>query len=443
MRWLRSILFKVRGFFDNQEAVEMISVDNLSAWLDQQSNFILENSGMYQEVQEFIQKLKEHRWMLECKMDDWEKMIPVLHEQRSEIINLLSECRKMLELITIPNDYSMRQIANLLSRLHHDIELLSKVLEQNIFFKNYEFLFTEQDKDPTHSRMNPLMEELISLNGLCDSFERRIAPTGLVKIQNLSGRINKLRHFNEQISSLRSGIVAKKERLKVSRIKSKEKEDHLGNLRKNQEYVDGIEVKKKKESVQADVQENKEAILDFFVDLKSLLEHYRDLHPDNSVVQDYVIDPLRAFSNDEGLAILHVLQHLQAALTAGKLPFSIKDMTDADEKLHSASNGYLEKLKQNQISLMQELESIRGSPRNMDYLLKVEEAQYRHEHFAKQVDSLQNQISQAQDEIQEYKEKARRERDLFQQLVRISLQREVTIIADTFDNSLSMQELQA
>jgi len=170
-----------------------------------------------------------------------------------------------------------------------------------------------------------------------------------------------------------------------------------------------------------------EEIIIYFSKLQQILKNYQQFNVTGNYVNEYLVDSLKAFLNDEGLSIIHALDHLRAIIISGKL--------DLDPQLIKSSLILLEKEKVNNlrqlqlhiINLNKKLNESNQEHENKDFLEKLEDANYRLQHFRDQEKQLNNQINNLEEDFNETIEIRSREKKMFQNIVKIGLNKEILI----------------
>ena len=88
---------------------------------------------------------------------------------------------------------------------------------------------------------------------------------------------------------------------------------------------------------------------------------------------------------------------------------------------------YLNQLQQNQSRLTEELHSLGWIPANNDFISKVEDLEYRLEHFSRQIEALSGEILLLEDKKIKLIEQLAGEQNLFQNMVDAELHKKVII----------------
>ncbi len=84
---------------------------------------------------------------------------------------------------------------------------------------------------------------------------------------------------------------------------------------------------------------------------------------------------------------------------------------------------------QKRFELKQQLDQLEKTVGNKDFILKIDESQYRLDHFMQQAEKLQQELTQLDDDFREKEFSLERELELFRNLVRLGLLKEIEIKA--------------
>src|SRR3989344_5356244 len=175
MGWLR----KLRLFFKPEPDLELIPLADAADWLQSEAKLVIKESKS--SFLEPIKKLKNRRWMLECYLDDWEEKLH--QEPHSEISRILQETRKILEQITFAETITFERILSLSKQLQLDFEFLIKLIEESSFVHNYAFFISDQEKEKI--TVNPLLKEILEMEGIRTDLEQCLTISGLRKMETI------------------------------------------------------------------------------------------------------------------------------------------------------------------------------------------------------------------------------------------------------------------
>ncbi len=333
MKWLKSLFEKVGVSSSVQPRVESVPLNDLREWLENKSQEIISKQKLQDHVVDITNLLKDKRWVIEGKLDEWQSKInPV---RQSEVSSVLLEARKIMGLIEFPEKMTVDRFLSFHSKLELELERFSKRVESDPFQQQFSVVF------PENVGANPLLKELLEVNGLCTDFEQRVVQSGYSKVDTLMKRAGLIEKYIEELQQLQQALQINTAKLSALTEKQKEKEADLLLLQQNPTYTAFLKIK-------------------------------------------------------EGRAKL--LAEIEKAPTMQE-KFELKQQVDALEK----------------------------STGNRDFIIKLEEAIYRLDHFNQQIDKFRQEVTIIEEEIEELINRRGRELDLFKNLVKISLGKEIEV----------------
>jgi hypothetical protein len=411
----QQILLKIRYFFSSEQELETVSLIHLEGWLVEQSLTVTRQSGVAAELEKYVQQCKEKRWVLECQLDEWQKRLTL---NNLDIKTFLSKTRSVLELAEF-NDDLLGSVLTFNKKLEEPLNKLIEKVENSPFAHSYSFIL---EKDAPHLNVNPLLKELIELKALRDWLEQKIVKSGLRALETLEGKRQKLEEVINDTTQLRDSVQIKKERLHAAQRKSKEKQEDLIKLQEVPEYKNLLAKKQEKQKLKVKLEGYESEVIKGLEELKHILKIYHRLDP-QELVERYLQSPWLAFTDDEGLSFVHILQHLEAMIKAGKM-----QVEDSEENLKLIAD-LIEKLphwQREQNKIRQQLDKVNKATIG-DFLQKVEEAEYRAQHFRSQEGKMREELHRLEEELDDRAELIKRERYFFENLVRISIKRNIKI----------------
>lgn len=425
MGWLYSLIVKVRNFLKSKPELERISLSELKNGLTDKSKEVMALSNY--NVKEHSQRLKEKRWLLECYLDEWSKK-----SSSEQVQKIFKKTREVLEQIVFPDeDLGTILLVNL--RLNGEVESLITEIEETDFSHNFAFLL--KDEERVIVSVNPLLKELIELESIRESFERVATQSGLRKIEVILKRISKLQELVSTVSELKSQIQNKRDKLKATKDRRQQKEFELQQLREDQRYGSIKAIENKKTELERRINEQKQAVLGFFEDLKSVLQQYshfgNSLGSDEKVNEEidlYLSDAYTALINDGKLTILEILTNCKAALLSNKFNLDAEEAQTILTRLRNFE--ILKKWQSDNLLFNSELDQLANGSRSdeKEFITKRDDIKYRLDHFIWQEERVHEETMIIESKESELSEEIIRNKDLLQNLISISLNRKVEII---------------
>lgn len=325
MGWLMNFLekFKIIESEDyGEEAEPGIHVNDLLEWLIKEKQNLISKHQLEEKVNNYTHKLKEKRWILECKVDEFEKS---LGERKEMFAPFLSESRKILESMT-PEKKTVESTISMNIRLEN-VEKILRLIEENSI----------EDKEILTSLLN----EFLDLQRHKEGFDETISQSGFSKMQTLFNKATELGQSMENLRNSREEINVRKAHLSKIKVKLEEKEAELYTLQQREHYAKFKEIREERLSLQKEL----EACIDF------------------------------------------------------KEKFDIKHKLDLVEKKVG----------------------------DKDYLFRIDEAQYRVDHFLEQFNKQEQEIKDLLEKIENGMARRDREIDMFVNLVKIGLEKEIMV----------------
>jgi len=409
------------SLFKSQKEVspaQVLPITRLDSWLKEQYQDLLSHTKLGEESLRYIEKLKEQRWLLECKLDEWQKLLP--KEKRTEVETIFNNTRVVLDLLTFSANDPVERIFSLHKKFAVKLIYLIKSIEGTSFAHNFSFLPVE-DQEP-----NPLLEELQLFRELAHHFEQKLNLSGLRTLENLSDKQVQFLNYTQTISSLRKQKQDLLFRFNASEERRKEKELELEELKAKPGFSEVYGGEKQRKVLQQQLQEHQEQVYAFFSPLLPLFKEYLKAM-DNGLLSAYVHDPLAAFARDEELKIIPVLQEVKEAMEKGYVPIPLAQAQFYFGFIEQAQGGYLKPLQRRQKTLLQESSQVQIPSHNKLIAHKLQEAQYRFDHFAQQAQLGKERLSALDEEIKEAGDQRNREVELFCNMVKVSLGKEIVL----------------
>ncbi len=422
MGWLKRLIW----YFQDDENLELIPVVELNGWLQQEAKVLLK--PFKPSISESLRKLKDRRWILECYLDEWQEKLK--KELNPEISELFIETRRLLEQITFSEQIVSYRILSLNKSLETGFAELIQRIEQSSFVHNFAFLLAESDK--TKISVNPLLKEILEMEGIRAELDRYLITSGLRKIEAISQKLEQLERRLLNCDELRALIRHKSERLKELEQWQSQKNMDYNLLQKDRRYQEIQLLDVKKNETKQKLTVVVEEIQRFFEDLK-LLCNFK-LFFNQEPINNYCADPIEALTRDEGLSILHLLKHAQAALTSGQLDVAADEAELLFFRLNNIND--LVQWHNNYFSLKRELQQLSSGVVGQEFLTKVEDARYRLEHFTRQLDKAQEEVYRLETRLSALQERVLQDRIHLKNLIHIGLNKQIEIITENFEKEV-------
>src|SRR3989344_1790435 len=457
LSWLKNIF---RTVPEQKLLPTLVHIHDLPNWLDVRKNELVERYKLSSDILAYTNKLKSKRLELECSVDEWQKNIPL--GRRDELNNFFVNTRKLLDLITFSDDLNIDKISRFDERFEQVLAALIRQIEKSSFAEDFKFMDVFEEKheerrfsaessseedtlenntensknskennkeNSTENRINPLLKELLEFRTLLRVFEGKSAAAGMKTVHNLQKKVGEFQQRSESTSKLKKKLRLIEDRLQQAETIKGEKEAEFQGLKNDPRFKDIGSLQEQLDHVRKEEDTVETEVISFFSKLKPLLQEYIKIQ-DHQLVRSYIDDPGAAFLLDENVSILHVLEHLKAAVQQGLIVIDPLQANEYFALLDKARKGYLEELYRRQMAAHQELEGSPSSPimlKNRDFMMKVEEARYRVEHFQKQLREMEQRKIKTQEQIEEITETQQRELDVFIQTAKMAFGKEIQV----------------
>lgn len=419
MDWLSRSL----QLFKKKKIIEIVPIplSQLKLWIQKQSREIIAQSNLHYVVTEYKQKLAERRWMLECYLDQW-------HDKNTqeEIDIFLSKTRQLLEKITF-SEGDIDAIISTNSLLKEKVEKLIEEVEQSPFAHHFRELIEVQQAESSLA-INPLLKELMELNGIMADLEQHASRRGLKTIKSLIRKEQKLQQSTIKLTALRLKVQRQREKWKLAEKLKQEKEAELSLLQQNPNYETATATQQQKKTLHHKIADRKKVVTTIFQQLQPLLEQYQQLHPDNATAAAYMDDANTAIINDEGLQINHILKHCHAAVEKHKFVLPDGQRNIIFKTLEKADVHFWTKMQQQFLYLQRELQQIELESEEKNFIAKIDDVLYRQQHFSTLAEELQERITVLETEIEEIEEKQFADKSLFENMIRMTFGKGMEII---------------
>ena len=425
MSWLqKAVLFLKNGTQNNQEE---LSISQLQEWLQGRSQEIVEQHNLLPAVKEHAKIMEDKRWALEVQLDLWQKRSR-LHPSAQEVIPLLRESRQMLDLLHFSNQPAIGEVLAVNQEIEKRAQLIIEKIEAGNFAEDFSFLYAENEAKGNNA--NPLLAALLDLDALRKKLDQKITSSQYHIVQVISSKADYLRRVAAHSQQLKKEMEAKSRRLAAAESKKQEKEQSLQQLHGDKKNMDIDELTKKKKELKQKIDEKEMEVLSFFSKVKPLLQQYKEIEPSNGLLFSYIKDPLSSFFQDEGLFILEILTKITALLQEGKIHLNQEAMVSSISALEGIYNQRLRSLKDEYKELQKELREIMEQVQHNFFVIKVDDAAYRLDHYHKLAKKLEAEMLLLNEKINKLQDVLTREQGELQSLITSSLGKKVTVLLE-------------
>ncbi|MDP3734514.1 MAG: hypothetical protein Q8R37_04760 [Nanoarchaeota archaeon] len=422
MNWLNRFL----QLFKKKKIIEIVPIPiaHLIPWIQNQSQEIRTTSRLDNTLADYKQKLHQRRWIVEYYLDQWEE------KNVDEKIQLfLSKTRQIVEKISFPEKDDIEAILTANSLRKEEIEILIEEIEQSPFAHQFQNLIDSQKGQEKNSvAVNPLLKELVELNGIMINLEQKASRSGLRTIKSLILKERELQQSVVQLKELQQKVERQRDKLHLAEKMKQEKEVELSLLQQHPHYQEVQKKQEKKAIITQKIKERKDKVTMIFNQLNPLLQQYQQLHPENTTITAYLTDANEAVVADEGLQINHILKHCRAALDSKRFTIPEDHKNIIIKTLEKVDAQFCTKVQQHCIHFQKELQELESALEDRHFIAKIEDVQYRQNHFSTLAEEVQEKISSLESEIEEIEDKQFADKSLFENMVRMTFGKGIEII---------------
>ena len=148
--------------------VDVLQISELEAWVTRESQRTILGAGSIFNLDVYLKRLKEMRWLLACKIEEWQKLAArdLEESQCSDVVEIFDSSLHVLNLLPFPQDSTIAQILPLHKDFGKALDNIFRQLKNSSFMHNYSFI--------SGGVVNPLYQELLNINSVWQEFEQGI-----------------------------------------------------------------------------------------------------------------------------------------------------------------------------------------------------------------------------------------------------------------------------
>ncbi len=451
MGWLRAFLEKA-GLWPNTGhsiAPEKVSAPELENWLEARLRECTALHNLDAAALEYLNNLKEKRWETEHSMEEWEKKIQALgiSPLSKDTKSLFAETRLFLEIPSSLEKNSLPHLLRMNGELTVQLQRLQTKLQQSSFAYNFSYLLERETRLERDQQVNPLLQALLDIDHMRKNIETRIEMSGYKALQRLCMQGKSLHKQEQELQASAKEFEQRNKKLLAIEQKHDEKDAELQVLQQEHLYQDLRDIEHRKKELQKAMQEQDEQLEGFFLSLRPALQQYRELASDamrNTALHDTALHDTalstallpRLLSAEKAAGAFHenssgvmqVLNTLRQMLAAEKLPLPAEQANTIMAVLDNGISTLLPTLEKEHAACSSELRQLQDHKGLKDFARKVEEAQYRVDHFRQQVQRLRREVQVLDEEQSAQKDELERQLNALKEQVKNVVGREVEIV---------------
>ncbi len=382
LKFLKNLL-KKEEIIEKEEVKEV----ELEDWLKNKISrldFQEEINAFYQIVEEKKELLGEKIEILENSEFDEKQNV---EEKIKNIVlghkdNYVNATKQFLENISFPEERNISGAIEFSVDLNKALDFLSQrtaksyQAAQHLFFNPVEDVFNT----------------LRSLNSNVLEFNNKLEKKGVFKIEKLKEKINLLNELQGKRKKLQKEIGWKEEKLaRCLEGKTKHKKE-ISKLKQSEDYEEFKILQEKEENIKDKIKDNKDEIYVFFSNLERVLRKYERICIEPKKIKEYLDNSIKALLGDVDLKILNILESLEKSLV--EIETDEKKRTQIRDCLSKANRGFLKELQNKNEELQTEKANLNSKLRRYNIEQKIEEAEYKLDHFGEQITKVRREIDE-------------------------------------------------
>ncbi len=430
MGWLRALLENA-GLLANAGTApvsEKIDISRLEEWLEARLRECVAQHALDAAMLEYLSQLKEKRWEIEEKLEEWDKKIQALGipAQSKDIGPLFAETRAFLEMPSLLEKNSIPSILHMNRELEGQLQQLQAKLQQSSFAYNYSFLLERGARAERDQQLNPLLQALLDIDSMRKRIEDKVAVSGYKSFYLLCTQAKALPKTYGEMQLSAKEFEQRNQKLLAVEQKHDEKDAELQVLQQHHLYQDIRELRHRRQELLNSLRDNEEQLEDFFLSLKPALEQYQMLVPDNSIVPRLVKAGQARVLYEDPSGVNQVLKAVQRMLTAEKLSLPPEKTNLILAELDRGMKSFLPEMEKEYHACSSEMERLQE---DKDFVQKLEEAQYRLDHFRQQVQRLRREVKVLDEEQSAQKAELERQVKVLKEQIKNIVGREIEVVA--------------
>ena len=439
MSWVKKIIefWKQYGDFGTfksaKQANQTILVGELAGWVLKIEEQLISEQGLDTLALNHLNMIKEWRWILECSVDEWKNKYLT-----SPYVNLLDDGHTVfqntshfLDSLVYPEQANFNNVRQFNQSFKITLEKLICNVEETNFAHNYSMILTEEELNSGNISLNPLLRKLINMLGKVDTFEKETSSYSWPTLDLLKEKAQLIIRFNVKVKLLREELKKKEIRFNTAQKKIVEKKDLLDTYKKDPLYVNQGEIDTKKRELPLQINQINTDLFLFFSEFKNILSQYINFNQINEenkeLAKQYLERSTVVFYEDKELNILTLLDKLEDAIKVQTINITPKEAIRLLTLIKKANDGYLKSSQTKHFNLQKEFDKLTDLQQDKVHAQKVEETEYRLNHFLQQVDKIKEGINFVEEEVSALVSLRNKDIDRFKSLVLVTLKKEIEI----------------
>lgn len=448
----RGMFSRFRKLFHRTPEKQSLVLDEADQWLNKKTREIYNNSGLNVATYHFLAKLRDKRTFLDAFLEEWEDQLEPNEDELEELakakleggksilvskeeqLKLVSDTRLILEKLKAPEEPSLAE----LKRLTNVSETFWKEKKVNLEeLKNKiddmgSDVITEQD---IKEKIDILHREISETELFLNNFALKLKISKVENILHLQRIILELRETLGRETELNENVASLDGRFEKIKMQKEEKESELLRLKDSPDYEQSRGLLSLDEKgIQQRLEELEDKIFMYLVRLKKCINDLEDYNSDYSLL--YLIQEVNnfqenidsLFDHDNYVSLIRSLEKVEVSLHNKELTEKESCEFSFLTLLQDFRKGDLKLLREEHNIMQEKLRIIPKERLKNDFLAKVEDQEYRLEHYQKQEQELHRELSRNKESLAKAAQMKNRKKFLFENLVKISFGLEVELV---------------
>ncbi|MBI2573769.1 hypothetical protein HYV86_07935 [Candidatus Woesearchaeota archaeon] len=421
MAFWKSVVHRIRHPLTLKGSAHHISLGQAKNWLEEQLTSIEEQ-----------RKTKVARRSFSSSLD---KLVPQFQKEYDHALN---------SFLFVERD----NIVNATSLILLTFQKLSSSLSLDLLFSYNKELLQQCHRlcailrtHPTTDLLEPLNQKLVLIiktSSTLDQFciKQRIPLYFLLqrRYEELEQTVELLQRSQQQNHSLNE-----QKRDLDKKIEEKRNEGLI--LQKDPLFQPAKLAQNRKNNLEREYSLLEQEILAFFSPLLPLFSDYTQKNEQNQIVTSYYQNPITALAQDETLSIIHYCDHIYALLKQDQTSQTSQTNQTSQssqhliaDRLSQIEQGYLTNLQHRLLHNIMEQQHFVIPGLTKDFGMRLQEVEYKLDHFVSQKNRLSNQKSQLEERIKSISESVKSQKKAFEELALVAFGTQIELTLEQSAN---------
>jgi len=338
-----------------EEEVKEIELEQLGSWIDSRSKKALEKTN--RELIHLRQKLAEERSELTENIQilkQAELKNPKIPERVKHILEgsrttYIQKVTLFFEELTLPEEFD--QLLEFCDAFDKNLEQLGKKT-----VKNYQIL-----QEFFADKASAVSANIKHVHDIMQKVKKLIQDAGIQEGKEVKNEVIHVLQKIEKKQEMKEQLKRAEQELQKESKDIEDKEKKIKKLEEGNAYKNSVNLLNEKQAIQKEIQEKH----DSFSIIEAALKKYERLTLDNTLVQKYLDNPVKALLQDKELKIVALLAKMKESILSGALELKAKKKEKILRELDKLNRGYFEAYVTRHNELHEKLKAIETEIRTM------------------------------------------------------------------------------